>query len=161
MLMPNRRLALAVTGLAMTLATASVALGAPSTSAAEIQRLQSLEVARQRALVDGDAATLELMLAEDFVLVPPPGLPLTKDEYVGAVDSGAIDYHAFHAVTPIEVGFYGRVAVVTYRSYIDVVVAGLGAFQTEVWHTFVYERRGGHWQVIREQATAVGGFPPR
>ncbi len=34
---------------------------------------------------------IESLHADDFVLVPPPGFPLTKPEYLGAVGSGAID----------------------------------------------------------------------
>ena len=30
----------------------------------------------------------------------------------------------------------------------------------EAWLLVLYENRGGQWQVVREQATAVGGFPP-
>lgn len=141
-------------------ALAGAALAAPSDTATEIERLRALELVRLQAIVEGDVATVGPLLASDFVLVPPPGVQLTKSEYLGALESGAIDYRDFHPVSSIQVRFYGQAAVLTYRSYIDVTVAGLGAFQTEVWHTFVSERRDGRWQVVREQATSVGGFPP-
>lgn len=127
---------------------------------AEAERLRALELVRLQALVAGDVATLEPLIGADFRLVPPPGVPMSRDEYLGALGSGAIDYHEFYPVSPIEVRFYGQAAVLTYRSYISVTVAGLGAFQTEAWHTFVSERRHGRWQVVHEQATSVGGFPP-
>lgn len=156
-----RRLALAIAALlTVTLALGGAVVAAPNDTAEVIERLKAQELARLQAIVDGDAATVEPLLAESFVLVPPPGLPLTKDEYLGAIASGSIDYRDFHPVSPIEVRFYGQAAVISYRSYIDVTVVGLGSFQAEVWHTFVAEHREGRWQVVREQATSVGGFPP-
>lgn len=147
--------------LIVSLAIVQAVVAASRNSGADVERLRSIELVKLGALVDADIVTLEMLLGEDFVLVPPPGTPLSKDEYLGALATGAIEYHDFHPVSPIEVRLYGQAAVLTYRSYIDIAVAGLGAFQTEVWHTFIYERRDGHWQVVREQATAVGGFPPR
>ena len=146
--------------LTVPLMLAGSARAAPNEAAQEIQRLKALELVRLQALIDADATVLAPLLADDFVLIPPPGTPLTKDQYVGAIASGAIDYRDFHPVSPIEVRFYGQAAVMSYRSYIDVVVAGLGAFQQEAWHTYVWERRDGRWQLVREQATGVGGFPP-
>ena len=60
-----------------------------------------------QALVDADGDTLDLLLADDFVLVPPPGTPLTKDEYLGAVESGDLDFERFDPISPIEVSVYG------------------------------------------------------
>ncbi len=51
-------------------------------------------------------------------------------------------------------------AIITYKSHINVVVAGLGRFTHDAWHTYLYERRQGTWQVVWEQASAIGGFPP-
>ena len=38
--------------------------------------------------------------------------------------------------------------------------AGVGTVQHQAWHTVVYEKTSGIWQVVRAQTTAVGGFPP-
>ena len=103
---------------------------------------------------------VERLLAEDFVLVPPPGFPLARDEYLAAVAAGDLDYLAFSPVSDIDVRLYGNAAVVTYESLIDIDAAGLGRFTHNAWHTYLYEKRHGQWQVVWEQATAVGGFPP-
>jgi hypothetical protein len=47
-------------------------------------------------------------------------------------------------------------AIITYKSHIDVVVAGLGRFTHDAWRTYLW----GTWQVVWEQASAIGGFPP-
>jgi hypothetical protein len=140
---------------------ASAARGSgPPAESTEAQRLRALELTRLQALVDGDVGTAGALLADDFQLVPPPGFPLSRDEYLGAVEAGALDYLVFEPVSPIDVRLYGQAAVMTYRSSIDIVAAGLGRFTHEVWHTYVWERNAGRWQVVWEQATGVGGFPP-
>jgi hypothetical protein len=156
---------LAAVGAALVAATA-VAIAAPARGAGppsdspEAEQLRAIEQARLDALVDADMAVVEALHADDFQLVPPPGFELSRDDYVGAVAAGAIDYLRFEPISDITVRLYGRAAVLTYQSNIDIVVAGLGRFTHDTWHTYLYERRQGSWQLVWEQATAIGGFPP-
>lgn len=133
--------------------------GAPGDSPAA-EELRQIERSRLAALRDADMAVVEALHADDFQLVPPPGFELSRDDYLAAVASGAIDYLRFEPISEITVRVYGRAAVLTYKSNIDVVVAGLGRFTHDAWHTYLYERREGRWQAVWEQATAIGGFPP-
>ncbi len=128
--------------------------------AAVATQLRQLERNQLKAVVDADGDALDLLLADDFVLVPPPGTPLTKDEYVGAVESGALDFEKFDPISPIDVSVYGAAAVLTYQSDIIATGAGVGTVHHQAWHTVVYEKAAGTWQVVRAQTTAVGGFPP-
>ncbi|WP_161964938.1 nuclear transport factor 2 family protein [Ornithinimicrobium cerasi] len=130
-------------------------------SPAEVaQSLRGLEMRRLQALVDADLEVLEVLHAEDFRLVPPPGTQLDRDDYLGAVAAGDIDYLLFEPVSEIEVTVDGATAVLTYRSQIHLDAAGQGELEHDAWHTYVYERGSEDWQVVWEQATAVGGFPP-
>ncbi len=113
-----------------------------------------------QALVEADMAVAGPLHADDFQLIPPPGFPLSREEYLGAVAAGDIDYLAFEPISEIEVRIYGRAAVMRYQSHLDIVVSGLGRFTHEAWHTYLYEKRHGRWQAVWEQATAIGGFPP-
>lgn len=135
------------------------AAGSPADSP-EAEALRTTELERLRALVDADMAVVERLHADDFQLVPPPGIPLSRAEYLAAVAAGAIDYRTFDPVSELQVRVYGQAAAIRYLSRIDVAVAGLGEFATQAWHTYVYEKREGRWQAVWEQATAVGGFPP-
>ena len=156
---------LALAGLVLAAVTA-VVLAAPALSSGppgdspEAERLRDIERTRLQALVDADMDVVERLLAEDFVLVPPPGFPLARDEYLAAVAAGDLDYLAFEPVSDIDVRLFGNAAVVMYESLIDIDAAGLGRFTHNTWHTYLYEKRDGQWQVVWEQATAVGGFPP-
>jgi hypothetical protein len=125
-----------------------------------VQRLREIERTRLHALVEADMQVAGPLHAEDFQVVSPPGFLLTREEYLGSVASGELDYTAFDPVSAIEVRLHGNSAVLWYRSHIDVVAAGQGRFAHETWHTYLYEKRQGRWQAVWEQATAVGGFPP-
>jgi ketosteroid isomerase-like protein len=129
-------------------------------AAATASALEQIERQRLAALVDADMEVVERLHAEDFELVPPPGVALTRDEYVTLVSTGDLDYQAFDPISDIEVHVHGTAATLWYQSKIDVVAAGQGHFVHEAWHLSLFEKRGGQWQVVREQATAVGGFPP-
>ena len=147
-------------------AAAAVAVAEPARSAGppsdspQAERLRQTELTRLRALVEADMAVAASIHADDFQLVNPAGFPLAREEYLAAVAAGDIDYLVFEPISEIDVRLYGQAAVVIYQSKIDVVVAGLGRFTHEAWHTYLYERRAGRWQAVWEQATAVGGFPP-
>ena len=138
-------------------AVAGATAGTPSASP-EAERLRATELERLRALVDADMAVLDPLIADDFQLVPPPGIPLSRAEYLGALAAGAIDYLAFEPLSELKVRLYGQAAAMRYMAHIDIVVAGLGHFDQDVWVTYVFEKREGRWQVVWEQATGVGGF---
>jgi ketosteroid isomerase-like protein len=126
------------------------------------QTLRDLELTRLRALVDVDMTALEAAHAPDFQLIPPPGLVMTRQEYLAAVATGELDYLAFEPVTPIEVSVHGDAALLTYRSRIHIDAEGQGELEHDTWHTYLYTQTttGLGWQLEWEQATAVGGFPP-
>ena len=57
-------------------------------------------------------------------------------------------------------GSYEDTAVLRYKSHIEVRTVGEGRLSHGAWHTCLYENHDGHWQVVWEQTTAVGAFPP-
>lgn len=137
--------------------------GTPASGADETEAedaLRTLERSRLQALVDVDMATLEEIHGPDFVLVPPPGFAMTREEYLAQVESGGLDYAVFEPISDIEVSVYGDAAVLTYQSRISIAAEGQGELEHEAWHTYVYEDTPDGWRLTWEQATAVGGFPP-
>jgi ketosteroid isomerase-like protein len=150
-------LALLAAATAMVTASPARSSGPPSTSP-EAERLRDVERARAHALVDANMPVVEALHADDFQVVPPPGFPLSREEYLAAVASGEINYLEFKPISPIEVHLYGQAAVLTYMSHIDIVVTGIGHVAHDAWHTYLYEKRAGRWQAVWEQATAIGGI---
>lgn len=58
----------------------------------EADLLRATERQRLRALVEVNIAFANQLHADDFQLIPPSGRPLSKEEYLGAVASGVINY---------------------------------------------------------------------
>jgi hypothetical protein len=119
--------------------------------------LGHLERRRLQCLVDARIEEADPLHAPDFRLVTPTGGVWSKDEYLGGIASGRIDYRRFEAVSDIEVMSDGDLAVLRYRSMIDIAVAGQEPGQLECWHTDCYERHAGDgaWRVRWSQATEI------
>lgn len=128
-------------------------------SAASAAQVRALEVARLKALVDADLPTLRRAMADDYQQVTADGSLLTKAGTLDLVGSGDLDYLTFTPVTELQVRAQGDSAAVRYKSRLDVVARGVGRLSHYAWHTDVYERRAGRWQVVWSQATPVGRLP--
>ncbi|MCC6929442.1 MAG: nuclear transport factor 2 family protein [Gemmatimonadaceae bacterium] len=114
-----------------------------------------MEHDRLRALVSADLPTARKLHADDFQLVNPLGGILTKDEYLGQIASGDIDYLQWDP-GDIAVKIYGDAAVIRYKATLRIKVKAIpDAPSGEFWHTDVYERRSGVWQVVWSQATQI------
>jgi hypothetical protein len=118
------------------------------------ERIQALERERLRALVAADIERAEELHAEDFQLVNPAGRTYTKAEYLGQIASGEIDYRVWEpGDTAVRLG--AEIAVVRYQAEMEIVLGGEAFPRRRLWHTDVYERRDGRWQVVWSQATAI------
>jgi hypothetical protein len=118
----------------------------------EADLIRTIERNRLRALVEADIETARRLHAEDFQLINPLGGSLTKEQYLGGVASGDLDYLTWDPET-IDVRVYDRVAAIRYRSQLEVVVQGEKISLRRYWHTDLYEKRDGQWQVVWSHAT--------
>lgn len=126
---------------------------------AEVERLREIERKRLRALVEADVDTAMALHAEDFQLINPLGGSLSREQYLGAIRSGAIDYIVWEPASDIAVRLHGTAAVIRYRARLEIVVQGTKFPQREFWHTDLYEKRDGRWQVAWSQATEIAPRP--
>ena len=117
--------------------------------------LRQLERERLRALVEADMKRARELHAEDFQLVNPRGETLTKDQYLGGIESGRLDYLLWEPVSHIAVRLHGDAAVIRYRSRLEIMVDGQRVPEAQYWHTDSYEKHAGKWQVVWSQATLV------
>ena len=118
--------------------------------------LPQIERDRLRALVEADVDRAARLHADDFQLITPSGRVLSKEGYLEAIRSGDIDY-ALWETGEIVVRSYGDVAVIRYPSEIAFTVDGTRTPRRRYWHTDIYERHDGRWQVVWSQATTIGG----
>jgi Domain of unknown function (DUF4440) len=130
-----------------------MASSASSASPSQADRLRAIETTRLQALVDADTATARKLTAPDFQLINPAGAPLSRDDFLGGVDAGVIDFLAIEP-SSIAVRLSGDSATLRYQTAFDVVAGGTHVTH-EAWTTALYERRDGRWQIVWEQSTAI------
>ena len=111
-----------------------------SNSQKEADLIRATERQRLRALVDANLEVARRLHADEFQLINPVGETLSKEEYLGAIASGQLDYLIWEPESPIEVRLYGRAAVIRYRSQLEIVVKGEKVPLDRHWHTDTYEK---------------------
>ena len=125
------------------------------TNSSEAEHIRAMERQRLRSLVDVDLNTARRLHHEDFQLINPAGAPLTREEYLGALQSGQLDYVAWDA-GEITVKLFGNAAVIRYRdNRFDVNSGSNVVHRGPMYHTNLYERRGGQWQIVWSQASGM------
>ena len=150
---------LAAIALALVVATGVVtASSASSASSSQADHLRGIETTRLQALVDADTATARKLTAPDFQLINPAGAPLSRDDFLGGVQAGVIDFLALEPRSPIAVRLSGDSASLRYQTTFDVVAGGTHVTH-DAWTTALYERRGGRWQIVWAQTTAIPNRP--
>jgi hypothetical protein len=163
--MPRIRYALVIAAVAAVLVpVAAIAMAKSNGSkgasmSRQVERLRQIEKQRLQALVDADVAVAGPLFASDFELINPLGEVSTRDDMLGAVGSGAIDFLSDEVTSEIRVRLHGNTAVLRFRHLIDIRVAGIGHLTHPAWSTALYERRNGRWQIVWEQTGAIGPLP--
>jgi hypothetical protein len=116
--------------------------------------IRQTEHRRMKTLVARDLVAARELIAEEFQLIPPQGISLTRDAYLGMIAAGDLRYSVWEAVSPIDVRLYGDVALIRYRAHIEVEARGRKS-DGLYWFTDAYENRGGRWQIVWSQGTAA------
>jgi Domain of unknown function (DUF4440) len=148
---------LAAVTVALLIAASAVAARG-SEKGGQANHLRAIEQKRAQALVDADTATARKLMADEFQLINPGGASQSREELLGAVKAGVLDFLANTAASPIAVRLYGNAAVLRYQRNFDLVIAGT-RLTHKAWSTELYERRHGRWQIVWEQTTAVPNKP--
>lgn len=118
------------------------------------QRIVDVERRRLAALVAVDMDRARELHADDYELITPGGRPISKEDYLGDIESGEMRYEIFEPASPIRARVVGGTGVVRYVAQIrvrfgDDVDSGL------FWHTDYYEQRDGRWQAVWSHATRI------
>ena len=121
----------------------------------EVETIRATERARLKALVEADLPRARELHADDFQLVTPGGQTYSKEQYLGDIQSGAVDYLVWEPDSAIQVRALRDAAVIRYRSRLEIVVGGEKIPLQKYWHTDSYEKLNGRWQVVWSQATRI------
>jgi hypothetical protein len=139
-------------------ASAVAATHGSEKSTSQADRLRAIETQRGQALADADIATARKLMADDYQGINPAGAPLSREELLGAVGAGVLDFLVDKPASPIAVRLHGNTAVLRFQRSFDLVINGT-RLTHKAWSTELYERRHGHWQIVWEQTTAVPNKP--
>jgi hypothetical protein len=128
--------------------TAANAADASKAAADTAKVVRATERRRLAALLGHDLETAQKLHADDFELINPTGDVVSREAYI---DSGeAFAYTVWKPVSPIRVRVYGDSAVIRYESEIEI-----HGTRGHDWHTDVYEKRAGRWQIVWSQTTSA------
>ncbi len=119
------------------------------------EQLEALERERLRALRAGDLDVIERLHADDYELITPGGLALSKRDYVELVTSSDFTYEAFEPTSPVRVRVFGSAAVARYRAKIVVSDGAGGTDAGLFWHTDIWELRDDQWRAVWSHATRI------
>src|SRR6187401_1349000 len=111
-------------------------------SDADIAALTRLEADWNTAHVQGDAATLGRIFADDLVVVVPGMRPMTRADSLGMFTAGRMKFDRYES-SETQIRVYGDTAIVTGRIKRTRTIAG--KTMDDDWRfTKVYLRRAGH-----------------
>jgi Domain of unknown function (DUF4440) len=121
---------------------------------AEQQVLQA-EKDRFAAMVKGDRAALEKLLADDLTYTHSTALLETKEQFLKSVTSGNIDYVSIVPSEPDwKIRVNGNTAIVNGVAAVNVIDTGKDR-KIRIRFTTVQANRGGAWQLQAWQSTVV------
>jgi hypothetical protein len=126
-----------------------------SQASSEANDVRSAEQKRLSALITVNMEAARQLHADDFQLVTPLGAVFSKEEYLGAVAAGHLHYLAMELDGPIDVRMYDQVALIRYRSQIEIEVQGQRYPRAPYWFTHAYEKRDGQWKIVWSQGTGI------
>jgi hypothetical protein len=116
------------------------------------ERLLQVERRRQRAMIEGDAATLDALLADDLTYTHSTGVVDSKSDLIGAIESGKTRYRSIASREP-QVRVYEASAIVTGPVDMELEADGKSFFARSRF-TALYVLRGGTWRLAAYQSTS-------
>jgi ketosteroid isomerase-like protein len=128
-------------------------------TADDAARILELEARRSRALVEGDAATLDEITADDYTHVETGGGVRDKAGFLGILSRPGVRFTSWVLEQNI-VRIYGDTAVVTGRYHNTVRTPAGEQPPKHARHIRVYVKKDGRWRNVAHQATAVPDAEP-
>jgi ketosteroid isomerase-like protein len=122
------------------------AAGAAGSRADDEKTVAELDRQFQEAVKNNDVATMDRLLADDFVLVSGHGRTQTKADLLKESSSGAYVYE-HQEDTNQTVRVWGDTAVITALLWVKGTASGK-PFDYKVWFSDVYIRRANEWKYV-------------
>lgn len=145
----NPRFALLAAVVALIGATASAQT---SSSAADAQAVAALDTRYQAAVAKNDAATMDRILADDFVLVTGRGKVFTRTDLLNEARAGKTVYEKQEEIEQ-KVRVWGDTAVVTALLWVKGAGEDKKPFDYKLWFSDTYVRTPSGWRYVFGQAS--------
>lgn len=113
-----------------------------------------LERQRLQALVQRDMSLAWQLHSADFQLITSTGYMYTRDQYLGEVESGLLNYSRWEPAA-ITVRLHEKMALLRYQAQLEVDSGAGQVLALRCWHMDSYELIDDLWQVVWSQATAI------
>jgi len=116
--------------------------------------IDQLEETWRDAVMKGNIAALDSLLADDYMAISPSGTLQSKDQTLEHVRSGAIHFTAIE-FSDRKVRFYGTTALVTSRAEVSGTNSE-GPIEGSFRYTRVYVRdERGNWKIVSFEASRI------
>lgn len=112
---------------------------------------EQVDALRREAMVNSDVPALRELLADGLRYGHANGEVQSKEELLGLIGSGRLDYRAIH-VEEIETRAIAGTYVVTGRQTIEATAAGHEVTSHSIFSA-VYAREGRRWRMVAYQST--------
>ena len=139
-------------------ASAALAPASAVASTADVEReLAKMEQDWVDAVLKRDVATVDRILADDFVATLPDGRLITKAQDIEELRSGAFSSEST-TIEGVNVRVFGDAAVVTFEQTEKSQYHGRPVSGRTLW-TDVFVRRSGTWQIVAEHGSVAPDRP--
>ena len=140
--------------LAITVAASALALGQGGNVEQSIKAMTEQD---RQAGLKGDVATLDKLLADDFITIRVNGATFTKAEVLENFKSGKLKYEAIE-ISDMKVRVYGDTALVNATANVK---GHFGAtdLSGQYRSVRVWVKRKGQWQSVSFQVTRIAPQP--
>ncbi len=116
--------------------------------------IDQLEEHWRNAVLAGNVAALDALLAKDYIGITANGMLQTRDEALASMRSGMLHFKSL-TLTDRKVRFYGNTALVTSRAEVNGATSE-GALEGSFRYTHVYVRdAGGVWRIVSFEASRI------
>jgi ketosteroid isomerase-like protein len=122
--------------------------------------MSSAELAEDRffaALLAGDVASLDTVIADDFLIVDiSSGTVADRASFIAALEDGALEFDRIELVERLT-RHYGDTAIIVGRTEMSGAFGGVGfAASSRYTHVFVRDSDDGRWRLASAQGTRIG-----
>ena len=115
-------------------------------------QIETLYREMYKAMIEKDAATLNRIHADDFVLTHMTGMRQSKQEYIRAIAGGTLNYYSAEQ-EHMDIKVDGNHATLTGRSRVNAAVFGGGRHTWRLQLAFQLIKRDGHWLFAAAKAS--------